>query len=87
MGRLFWKFFLFIWLVQMAGIVGVGTYFWFERQQAEPPGAEAPPFAMRPGGAEHLPAPPRRPYHPRPPVVPMLSGLIVSLVSAFALAW
>ncbi len=87
MGRLFWKFFLFIWLAQMAGIVGVGTYFWFERQQAEPPGAEAPPFAMRPGGTEHLPAPPRRPHHPRPPLVPMLSALIVSLVSAFALAW
>jgi two-component system OmpR family sensor kinase len=87
MGRLFWKFFLFIWLAQMAGIVGVGTYFWFERQQAEAPAAEAPSFAMRPGGAEHLPPPHRRPHHPRPPVVPMLSALIVSLVSAFALAW
>ena len=87
MGRLFWKFFLFIWLAQMAGIVGVGTYFWFERQQAEPPGAEAAPFAMRPGGAEPLPPPHRRPHHPRPPVAPMLSALIVSLVSAFALAW
>ena len=48
MGRLFWKFFLFIWLAQMAGIVDVCTYFWFERQQAEPPAAEAPPFATRP---------------------------------------
>jgi two-component system, OmpR family, sensor kinase len=87
MGRLFWKFFLFIWLAQMAGIVGVGAYFWFERQQAEPPGAEAAPFAMRPGGAEHLPPPSWRPHQPRPPVAPMLSALIVSLVSAFALAW
>ena len=34
MGRLFWKFFLFIWLAQMIGIIGVGTYFWFERNQA-----------------------------------------------------
>ena len=24
MGRLFWKFFLFIWLAQMIGIIGVG---------------------------------------------------------------
>lgn len=81
MGRLFWKFFLFIWLVQMAGIVGVGTYFWFERQQAEPPAA-ARPFAGRPGG-DGRPLP----HRPRPPVVPILSGLLVSLVSASALAW
>lgn len=35
MGRLFWKFFLFIWLVQLAGIVGVSAFFWIERQQME----------------------------------------------------
>ena len=87
MGRLFWKFVLFIWLAQMAGIVGVGTYFWFERQQAEPPGAKAAPFAMRPGGTERSPPPHRRPHHPRLPVVPMFSALIVSLLSAFVLAW
>ena len=85
MGRLFWKFFLFIWLAQIAGIVGVGTYFWFERQQAEPLRAEAPPFAHRTGD-EHRP-PPRPPHRPRLPVVPLFSALIASLISASALAW
>jgi two-component system OmpR family sensor kinase len=86
MGRLFWKFFLFIWLAQMAGIVGVGAYFWFERQQAEPAVA-ARPLAERPGGGEHPPRHGRRPHGPRLPLVPILSGLLVSLVSALALAW
>ena len=86
MGRLFWKFFLFIWLAQMAGIVGVGAYFWFERQQAEPAVAVRP-LAERPGGGEHPPRHGRRPHGPRLPLVPILSGLLVSLVSALALAW
>ena len=87
MGRLFWKFFLFIWLAQMAGIVGVGTYFWYERHQTEPPAAEAPPLASHPRGEQRPPPPHLRPHRPRLPVVPMFSALIVSLVSAFALAW
>ena len=33
MGRLFWKFFLFIWLGQMAAVFGTGALFWVERQQ------------------------------------------------------
>ena len=32
MGRLFWKLFLFIWLGQMAAVVGTGALFWAERQ-------------------------------------------------------
>lgn len=28
MGRLFWKFFAFIWLAQLAGIVAIGSTFW-----------------------------------------------------------
>lgn len=31
MGRLFWKFFLFIWLIHVVGMVGLGTIFWMER--------------------------------------------------------
>ena len=87
MGRLFWKFFLFIWLAQMAGIVGVGTYFWYERHQTELPAAEAPPLASHPRGEQRPPPPHLRPHRPRLPVAPMFSALIVSLVSAFALAW
>lgn len=33
MGRLFWKFLLFIWLAQMVGMVGVGAAFWVERYE------------------------------------------------------
>jgi two-component system OmpR family sensor kinase len=29
MGRLFWKFFAFIWLAQLVGIVAIGSTFWF----------------------------------------------------------
>lgn len=104
MGRLFWKFFLFIWLTQVAGVVGVGTYFWFERNQAshmteEPPFerpnidhgrppppphlAEAPP-GDRPGFRGQPPGPRRERGMP---LVPLLSALIVSLISASLLAW
>ena len=58
MGRLFWKFFLFIWLAQLVGIVGVGTYFWYERNQA-PRFAEGPPFDHPEADQEHPPPPPR----------------------------
>jgi two-component system, OmpR family, sensor kinase len=104
MGRLFWKFFLFIWLTQVAGVVGVGTYFWFERNQASHL-TEVPPFERpnidhgRPPPPPHLAeAPPGdRPVFRGPPpahrrergmpLVPLLSALIVSLISASLLAW
>lgn len=35
MGRLFWKFFLFIWLAQLVGMLGVGAVFWFEHHRSE----------------------------------------------------
>lgn len=35
MGRLFWKFFLFIWLGQMAAVLGTGMLFWAERKNFE----------------------------------------------------
>ena len=105
MGRLFWKFFLFIWLAQLVGIVGVGTYFWYERNQApqlaEGPPPDRPDDERRPpprfSDAPHLaprmdggppPAPPRDHRRNRSlPMVPVLSGLLVSLFSALALAW
>ena len=107
MGRLFWKFFLFIWLAQMVGIIGVGTYFWYERNLS-PHFAEGPPFDRPEGAGARTPPPPgfaepsrlggagaddgRPPLrnHRRErglPVVPLLSGLMVSLLSALALAW
>jgi signal transduction histidine kinase len=60
MGRLFWKFFIFIWLAQMAGMVAVGTTFWFKhraedqsRQMME--GAKPPDFSEE--DAIHPPPP------------------------------
>lgn len=85
MGRLFWKFFLFIWLAQLVGIVGVGTYFWLESHQAEPQRAEAP-LVAQPYGGEHRP-PSIHQRDPRLPIVPLFSALIVSLISALVLAW
>ena len=35
MGRLFWKFFLFVWLVQLAGALGAGLIFWLDRERFE----------------------------------------------------
>lgn len=69
MGRLFWKFFCFIGLVQLAGILGVSAIFWFEHQRADErwrpgaqPGAERrfePPAEFAPGrpppGFDHPP--------------------------------
>lgn len=38
MGRLFWKFFLFIWLAQLVGMLGVGAVFWLEHARRSAPG-------------------------------------------------
>lgn len=64
MGRLFWKFFLFIWLGQLAAIAGTGALFWVERQQ----------FAERMAkmDVEHIR--PDRPMPSPPPPPPQLSG-------------
>ncbi|MDP8983800.1 MAG: ATP-binding protein [Pseudomonadota bacterium] len=35
MGRLFWKFFGFVWLAQLAGIVAVGSLFWLSDRRIE----------------------------------------------------
>lgn len=35
MGRLFWKFFAFVWLAQLAGIIAVGSLFWLTDRRTE----------------------------------------------------
>lgn len=99
MGRLFWKFFIFIWLGQMAAVLGTGALFWAERQQFaahpedgrhRPPGAEAPPeFQHHPPPAFDRGPPPggKRPPGNHLPVLPMLAGLVASIFCAAALAW
>ncbi len=100
MGRLFWKLFLFIWLGQVAAIVGTGAFFWFEHQQS-PMRADWPP-PPPPQLGEHRPLPPEfdrsgRPHHPPPPdgnrpggplpIFPLIAGLIASLFCAAGVAW
>jgi hypothetical protein len=35
-GKLFWKFFAFVWLSQLAGLVAVGSLFWLTDRRTEP---------------------------------------------------
>ena len=49
MGRLFWKFFIFIWLAQVGAILATGTSFWFKThsQNGRPAGLDSsPPASM-----------------------------------------
>lgn len=66
MGRLFWKLFLFIWLGQMAAVVGTGALFWAERRGlvSAIEGERRPP---PPPGGEHGDGPPRHGAFPHPP--------------------
>lgn len=100
MGRLFWKFFLFIWLGQVAAVVGTGTFFWFEHQQSPmradrppPPRPDfdehrPPPMEFDRGGPPHRPPPSddKRPGGPLP-IFPMIAALIASLLCAAGVAW
>lgn len=99
-GRLFWRFFLIVWLAQLAAIVGTAAVFWLERHaHGHPPHlpphvqehlSPPPPGALAAG--ELRPPPPDR--HPgRPPgefhipLVPALVGFLASLACAAGLAW
>jgi signal transduction histidine kinase len=92
MGRLFWKIFLLITLVQMVSVVAVGVTIALDHDldhhAARPPadgppppgpGAGTPPLA--PGhdhdGGRHLVVPPE----------PIIGGLVASAVTAALLAW
>ena len=91
MGRLFWKFFLFIWLAQLAGIAGTGVIFWLEHGAnprppgfgPPPPGLVGPPGPGAPGFPPSLPPLPP----PRVPWAHLLGASLTSLFFAAALAW
>jgi two-component system OmpR family sensor kinase len=91
LGRLFWKFFTFLWLAQLATAFGVGVLIWAHRN--EPPGdfpPLPPPHELRlepndPSiGMRGWPPPPRPII---PPLMPIVMGGIVSLIFAWFLAW
>lgn len=102
MGRLFWKFFGFVWLAQLAGIIAVGSLFWLTGPRGEPtPGRHdpgSPAFAVQhnthgpdgPKPGAHAPRPPGPPrYWPRnmPPPTAVAATLAASIVTALLLAW
>lgn len=94
MGRLFWKFFLFIWLAQLAAVFATGALFWVERQQWAGHAAPLPPAGPPPAVGVVPPAPgaplppPGGRHHGRPlPLLPMAVGLVASLLCAAGLAW
>ena len=85
MGRLFWKFFAFVWLAQLAGIVAVGTLFWL---------TGPPPLTRALTRPDILLAPARPPrpaphYWPRglPPPAALAATLTASFLTALLLAW
>lgn len=93
MGRLFWKLLFFIWLGQMAAVFGAGALFWLERHEHwSMPGERRPP-PMEGSGFHHDEMRPHRPPPPRPgldlgvPLVPVVSGVLASLLCAAGLAW
>lgn len=99
MGRLFWKLFLFIWLGQMAAVLGTGTLFWAERNGylKRPDRGLPPPHHERfeprvlpadgpgaPAGNMGYPPPPPGMHLPVPAI---LAGLLASALCAAGLAW
>lgn len=94
MGRLFWKFFFFIWLAQLTTVVGVSTTFWlknhelfspiFEHGEGRAPPPEGGAF---PAAAPSSPQVIRRhgPGH-HFPLEPIIAGLFASLGFAALLA-
>lgn len=84
MGRLFWKFFFFFWVAQVLTAAGVGLAVWMgrsERNAEATLSSQGPPFHGHPEPG-HL-----RPPPPRMPLLPILSGSIVSVLFAALLAW
>ena len=91
MGRLFWKFFLSLWLAQIVTVAGVTAAIWVLHSGSEPV-----PFEARPPAAAAAPPAPQRPPPPPPepghrgrmalPWLPVLAGSLVSLVFAALLA-
>lgn len=84
MGRLFWKFFLFLWLAQVVTSMGVGLTIWLAHPHRDWPPSPPPTYGHRP--------PPAAGQQPPPPplrglVIPIVAASLVSLVFAALLAW
>lgn len=95
MGRLFWKFFLIVWLVQLAGAVSTGALFWLEHQRRDafrttPPDMadEARPpqpredFGRPPPGSDRRHPEPPHGRRPPPGPLPPLPHILIGLVAS-----
>lgn len=95
MGRLFWKFFFFLWLAQFISTFGVGIAIWSLRPEHPfPPPPHSGAFESRPpphaeDAPRHMPPAPPPPHRFPflPPMMPLIAGSIVSLLFAGLLAW
>jgi len=87
LGRLFWKFFAFIALAQLGGIISIGILFWLTQSRDERGLPPSPPEARFMHGAGPPPHPPPRGPRPFPPVAPTVATLLASLGTAALLAW
>jgi len=100
MGRLFWKFFLLVGLVQVIAVIGVGASFVYlpgAHPPPPPPGAPGGPPAHAAAGAPRgTGAPPHGPHDRAPapefflvdmPPNPVIGAVVASIFSAGLLAW
>lgn len=76
--RLFWKFFIILWLAQFATLLGVGILIWSHGHGNWPPPNELG------ASLSYLPPPPPRSI--LPPLMPIAVGSVVSLLFAWWLA-
>jgi two-component system OmpR family sensor kinase len=90
LGRLFWKFFLTLFIAQIVTTIVIGTLFWFLVPGHDHPQLQRPPEMTMPGpgfGGNPPPGLPLRPERRREfPLLPIGVGLLASLVFAFLLA-
>jgi len=87
LGRLFWKFFAFIALAQLGGIIAIGTLFWLTPPRDDGGRPPPPPRERLLHGAG---PPPHAPHHGSPlfpPIAPTIATLLASLGTAALLAW
>jgi signal transduction histidine kinase len=87
-GRLFWKFFIILWLAQFATALGMGVLIWTHSHDNWPP-PPPPLHELREGTVGPDAFPLHRPPPPRsilPPLVPIAVGSVVSLFFAWWLA-
>ena len=85
MGRLFWKFFAFIALAQLGGIIAIGALFWLTRSRTDQGPPPPPPLERM----LHAGGPPPHAHHQPflPPIAPTIATFLASLGTAALLAW